>query len=109
MTVLLDHQLPPALKVFFAEKGVEAIHVSDVGMQSQTDRAVWAFAKSKDMQIVSKDEDFLFLAAQDPLGPRLIWVRLGNCSNVALVEAFARLWPRLEIWMNSGDRVVEIR
>ena len=109
MTVLLDHQLPPALKVFFAERGIEAIHVSEVGMQSQTDRAVWTFAKSNNMQIVSKDEDFLFLAAQDPAGPRLIWVRLGNCSNAALLEAFERLWPQLEKWMSTEDRVVEIR
>jgi hypothetical protein len=38
-----------------------------------------------------------------------MWVRLGNCRTSALIEAFDRLWPRIEQALLSGERVVEIR
>ncbi len=38
-----------------------------------------------------------------------MWVRLGNCRTSALIEAFDRLWPRIEKALVSGERVVEIR
>ena len=27
---------------------------------------------------------------------RSVWLRLGNCRTTALIEAFDRLWPRIE-------------
>jgi hypothetical protein len=36
-------------------------------------------------------------------------VRLGNCRTSALIEAFDKLWPRIEQALRSGERVVEIR
>ena len=109
MKFLIDHQLPPALKLFFQSKGIEAVHVAEVGMQSESDRVVWAYAKTNSFDLVSKDEDFIYLSSQDQAGPRVIWVRLGNCSNASLVAAFERLWPQLEQWMESSDRLVEVR
>lgn len=109
MKLLLDHQLPPGLKSFFAGKGIEAVHVADLGIERQTDRFIWGYAKSNGMDIVSKDEDFFYLATQDQTGPRLIWVRLGNCSTAVLVERFERLWPQIESWISGKERLVEIR
>ena len=109
MKVLVDQQLPPSLKAFFEGRGIDAVHVSDVGLETQKDRTIWEYAKSNGLEIVSKDEDFLYLAYQDQSGPRLIWVRLGNCSSAALMETFERLWPQIEAWGASGERVVEIR
>jgi hypothetical protein len=36
-------------------------------------------------------------------------VRLGDCRTSALIEAFDRLWPRIEQALLSAERVVEIR
>lgn len=36
-------------------------------------------------------------------------VRLGNCRTSALIEAFDRLWPRIDQALLSGERVLEIR
>jgi len=36
-------------------------------------------------------------------------VRLGNCRTSALIEAFDRLWPRIEQALVSGEGVVEVR
>jgi predicted nuclease of predicted toxin-antitoxin system len=59
--------------------------------------------------LVSKDEDFVFLANRSSDTARLIWVRLGNCRNVTLLEAFDRAHDGLLAAFQSGQRVVEIR
>jgi predicted nuclease of predicted toxin-antitoxin system len=59
--------------------------------------------------VVSKDEDFLYLASRAETAARFLWVRLGNCRTGPLIEAFERLWPRIEQALLGGERVVEIR
>ncbi|HEV3039284.1 MAG TPA: DUF5615 family PIN-like protein [Candidatus Angelobacter sp.] len=59
--------------------------------------------------IVSKDEDFLYLASHSKINFTLIWVQLGNCRTTALLAAFDRLWASIESCLNVGDRIIEIR
>jgi hypothetical protein len=40
---------------------------------------------------------------------RLIWVRIGNCRKQHLLEAFDRVWPRIVEWIESRERILEIR
>lgn len=42
MKFVIDHQLPPALSLFFQGKEIESVHVAEVGMHSEIDRIVWA-------------------------------------------------------------------
>lgn len=58
--------------------------------------------------LVSKDEDFTYMALKDSPA-RLVWVRVGNCRRVFLLELFRRLWPKLLERLDSGDRFIEIR
>lgn len=109
MSLLVDHQLPPRLAEYFREKGVEARHVSELGFEVQSDRFIWQHAAAERLDIVSKDEDFFYLAKLDETGPRLMWVRVGNCSSGELLQVFNKLWPQLEYWMRSRERVIEIR
>ena len=109
MRFLIDHQLPAEVARFLTEKGVEAQHVSQVNLERASDRSIWAYAEERGFAIVSKDEDFFYLATLTEAGPRLIWVRLGNCRKRALLEALERAWPRLRSWMDSDERVIELR
>lgn len=109
MKFLLDHQMPPRLKLFFHRKGYEAIHDSEIGLETQTDRVIWQYAQLNGLYLVSKDVDFFYLASRDPSGPRFIWVRVGNCSSATLIDAFERLWPQIEAWSVTADPVVEVR
>ena len=89
MRFLIDHQLPPALKLFFHDKGIEAVHVTEVGIQSESDRALWAYAKTNGFHLVSKDEDFIYLSSQDQAGRGLS----GFVSETARTPL---LWPPLK-------------
>jgi predicted nuclease of predicted toxin-antitoxin system len=59
--------------------------------------------------MVSKDEDFIILASRPRDAGRLIWVRVGNCRNAALIAAFDRIHDELVRAIDSGQRIVEIR
>lgn len=73
----LSPKLPSRLKTFFPD----SLHVRDVGMKATTDSVVWNYAMKNDFMIVSKDADMhdLSLILGNP--PKVIWLRLGNCST----------------------------
>ena len=39
----------------------------------------------------------------------LVWVRKGNCSNRALLEWIAPLWPDAVIRLEQGEALIELR
>jgi predicted nuclease of predicted toxin-antitoxin system len=83
--------------------------VVDVGLDGADDLPVWRHADGRGQILISKDEDFVFLANRPHDTGRLIWVRLGNCRNAALCEAFTRLNDELVRAFDAGQRIVEVR
>jgi len=84
--------------------------VEDIGLATADDRVIWEYAKEHGLGIVTKDEDFQALATrQRSVPPHVVWVRLGNCRNGVLLEAFSKLLPQLRDTLAAGDSVVEIR
>ncbi len=110
MSLLVDNQLPLALARHLAASGWECSHVQDVGLGEAEDRTIWQYAKERALIIITKDEDFQALAnRQRSIPPQVVWVRLGNCRKVVLLEAFSRILPDLRDMLAAGDAVVEIR
>lgn len=109
MKFLVDNQLPSALARWIAAKGHDAVHVLDLGLGQEADRALWDFAAKEGRIIVSKDEDFFFLATRpDDLG-RLLWLRLRNCRKQALLDALESVWDSIEVAFEDGQQIMEIR
>jgi predicted nuclease of predicted toxin-antitoxin system len=106
---IVDQQLPPALTGFLQSQGHAAQHVRDLGLSQALDTTVSAQATAREAVIISKDEDFYFLATLSGSALRLIWVRLGNCRTQALLEVFKTQLPRIIAAFESGSRIVEIR
>ncbi len=79
-------------------------------MDAADDRTIWEYAKAHGLTIITKDEDFQALAnRQSSIPPQVVWVRLGNCRKLALLEAFSKMLPALRDSLAAGDAVVEIR
>lgn len=109
MTFLVDNQLPPALAhLIQTELGSSALHVSDVGLRDASDAEVWSYASQIQAVLISKDEDFADIVIQVPTA-KLIWVRIGNCRKIVLLNLFRQLWPRILELLETGDRVIELR
>jgi predicted nuclease of predicted toxin-antitoxin system len=108
MRFLVDNQLPPSLARWLRDRGYDAAHVFESGLHLLDDRDLWARSLSDARIIVSKDEDFLYLANQPGDAGRFLWVRLGNCRNEALLTAFARSFDTIVAAFDSGQTVVEL-
>ena len=109
MKFLVDNQLPPALAQDLRKRGFDSEHVLDVGLDKALDIEICRYAESNDRILISKDEDFLYLANRPKAKLRLLWVQLGNCRTAPLLAAFERHWPLIESALKAGDRIIEIR
>ena len=69
---------------------------------------IWEHAGRSGQVVVSKDDDFVYLAGQRKTGAQLVWVRLGNCRSKALLATFERLWPQIEAAILAGEVIIEI-
>lgn len=108
MRILLDAQLPPTLARWLNEQGNDARPVREVGLRDAADEEIWRYAAQHGWAIMTKDEDFAQRAREAPVGPCIIWLRLGNCSNRALQ---AWLDPRLRgitQLVEQGSRLIEV-
>jgi predicted nuclease of predicted toxin-antitoxin system len=109
MKLLIDNQLPLLLAAHLRQRGHECAHVIDLGLDEADDLDLWVRCIREQYILVSKDEDFVFLVARPDDTGRLIWVRLGNCRNAVLIEAFDRAHDGLVLAFQSGQRIVELR
>lgn len=108
MRFLVDARLPPALARYFASLGEEAIHVLDVGLLAAKDGEIWDFALANAWIIVTKDDDFQLRASVSNPSPRIIWVRVGNCSKQRLLEIFTKHWSLIKQELARGAALVEL-
>lgn len=105
----MDNQLPRGLASHLRSRGFDCQHVLDVGLAASSDAELCHHAEAEARIIVTKDEDFFYLARRPQPRIRVLWVRLGNCQTSFLIDAFERLWPMIESCFNAGDQIVEIR
>jgi predicted nuclease of predicted toxin-antitoxin system len=90
MKLLFDENLSPKLPNRLSDLFPGSLHVRDVGMEATSDPIVWDYAKDNDLMIVSKDADMhdLSLVLGNP--PKVIWLRLGNCSTLQVENLLRR-------------------
>ncbi len=81
----LSHKLVPLLSDIFPD----SVHVRDVGLKAADDPFVWEYAKNNGLIIASKDSDLHQRSFVFGQPPKVVWVRLGNCST-ADVEKLLR-------------------
>ncbi|MFO1226998.1 DUF5615 family PIN-like protein [Roseateles sp.] len=103
MKLLLDenlsHRLVPGLQAAYPGSG----QVTLLGLSGADDHAVWRYARDQGYVVVTKDDDFLDLAAHYGPPPVVLRLLLGNCSNdrvlTALVDHQSSIMERIE----AGD------
>ena len=96
--LLFDENLSPHLPRLIVALFADGLHVRDVGLARADDSAVWEYARTHGVTIVTKDDDFRQRSFLQGAPPKVIWVHLGNCrtadvqailmARVARVRAF---------------------
>ena len=87
MKLLLDENLSHRLVAQLQRSYPGSSQVTLVGLGSTDDLAVWRFAREQGFAVVTKDNDFLDLAALHGSPPIVIRLVLGNSSNQRVLAA----------------------
>lgn len=81
MKLLFDENLSPRLVRLLADLYPDSVHVRDVGLKAADDSEVWTYAQDNSFIICSKDSDLHQRSFLLGFPPKVVWVRLGNCST----------------------------
>ena len=84
MKLLFDQNVSPWLCRALADLFPNSIHVREVGLREATDGTIWDYAAQRGFAIVTKDADFRQRSFLRGYPPKIIWLRLGNCSTKAI-------------------------
>ncbi len=79
--LLFDENLSRRLLRDLVDVFPDACHAALEGLQSATDAEVWDHAARLDLVIVTKDADFHQRSFLLGAPPKVVWVRLGNCTT----------------------------
>lgn len=96
MKLLFDENLSPKLPHSLSDLFPDSLHVRDVGMKATTDSIVWDYAKENGYMIVSKDVDMHDLSLVFGNPPKVIWLRLGNCSTSQVENLLRRNFEAIQ-------------
>ena len=89
MRFLVAAQLPPSLARFLTMVDEEAIACRDVGLRDADDGEIWRFAIAGGWCIVTEDEDFAVRHMTESGGTQVVWLRIGNSTNLALFSGWS--------------------
>jgi predicted nuclease of predicted toxin-antitoxin system len=89
MRLLFDQNLSPRLVTRLADLFPTSTHVASEGLDCALDEEVWEHARRHDFMIVTKDADFGDLSILRGVPPKVLWLRLGNCTTQEM-EALLR-------------------
>jgi predicted nuclease of predicted toxin-antitoxin system len=93
MKLLFDQNLSHRLVGQLAAEFPGSAHVRDANLAAAPDPDVWAHAAAHGFVIVSKDTDFQHRALLHGCPPKVIWVRLGNCTTAAVATLLRSRLP----------------
>jgi predicted nuclease of predicted toxin-antitoxin system len=79
--LLFNQNLSPRLIDLLFDVYPNSSHVSRVGLDRAPDEEVWAYTRENGYLTVTKDADFDELSQVRGSPPKVIWLRLGNCTT----------------------------
>lgn len=104
--LLFDQNLSYRLVAALTDRFPNSLHVRDVGLARADDRTVWAYAREQDLTIVTKDSDFNQTTLLAGTPPKIVWLRLGNCSTDDVLAVLARRAEDIQDFINSPDELI---
>lgn len=85
--LLFDQNISFKLTGRLADLYPESVHVRDLNMEKSDDLEVWEYTRDNGFAITSKDEDFHQMSFLYGAPPKVIWLKLGNCTTQDVEQA----------------------
>jgi predicted nuclease of predicted toxin-antitoxin system len=107
--LLLDHNVSHRLCARLGDLYADSTQTRFLGFSRAGDSEIWFYARTHGYIIVTKDQDIAELAILRGPPPKVVWLRMGNCSTAA-VEHLLRVNAEAiaELARNSEQVVLEL-
>ncbi len=86
MRLLFDENLAERLVRDLADVYPESNHILSLGLRAKSDQVVWEYAATNGFMLATKDEDFHRLSVLIGPPPKVVWIRLGNCTTADVAQ-----------------------
>lgn len=86
MRLLFDEQLSEELVQSLGDVFPNSLHIRLIDAGGAADSTVWQLACEHQCVLVTKDEDFHRLSVLRGAPPKVVWLRLGNCSTEDIAQ-----------------------
>ncbi len=103
MKLLFDENFSPKLPSHLSDLFPNSLHVRDVGMKATIDPIVWDYAKDNNLMIASKDADIHDLSLVFGNPPKVIWLRLGNCSTLQVENLLRQNFNAIKLFYEDEN------
>ena len=101
----LSYRLAPGLQQAFPGTA----HLAAEGLSGADDWQVWCHARDNGFVLVTKDDDFVGLAARHGPPPTVVRLTLGNTSNAAVLELLNGQRAAIEVaTTDPGVSLIEV-
>ena len=90
MKLLLDQNISFRLVAKLAPMYSGSKHVKDFDLTGDSDQEIWDLASKQDFAIVSKDSDFQSRSFLYGHPPKVIQLRVGNCSTTHIFDVLTK-------------------
>jgi predicted nuclease of predicted toxin-antitoxin system len=101
--LLLDENLSPRLAEALTDIYPGSNHVHQCGLGSSDDATIWEYAKTNGFIIVSKDSDFEERSIVLGHPPKVIWLRISNCTSAEVESVLRTAFSIVTRFVNDGE------
>lgn len=103
MKLLLDENLFPRLIASIVDLYPGSAHVEECGLVNASDDKIWEYAGESGFAIVTKDSDFSELSVLRGSPPKVVWLRIGNCTTVRAGFLLREAFPRIQAFLAAVE------
>jgi predicted nuclease of predicted toxin-antitoxin system len=109
LKLLFDQNISFKITRFTESTFPGCIHVTQVGLQDESDIRIFEFARSNGYTIVTFDSDFIDLCVVKGAPPKIIWLRTGNQTTKVLERILLVQKETIQQFLTqSDDAILEI-
>lgn len=110
MKIWLDAHISPAIAKWLREEyGIEAHSLRSIGLRDASDDEIFFKAKNEKVIFLTKDSDFVSLLEKYGSPPQVVWLSIGNTSNVEMKNIFRNIFRELLLLIEEGNSLIEIQ
>ncbi len=106
MKLLLDHNISHKLCAKLSDLYPESSHTRFLGFERAADPEIWFHARTHAFIIVTKDKDIGEFAVLKGAPPKVVWLRMGNCSTRSVEAALRANFEKISALAQDAERIV---